>query len=42
MDTTEKDAIGERGFLIRGVDGTYFFRQYDDKHDFVEIGRAHV
>ena len=39
MDTEkigEKRAIGERGFLIRGVDGTYYFRQYDKNHDFVD------
>ena len=41
MDTTEKDAIGERGFLIRGVDGTYYFRQYDENHDFVDYEITH-
>ena len=32
----EKPAIGERGFLIRGTDETFYFRQYDRDHNFVD------
>lgn len=41
MDSKEKRAIGERGFLIRGHDGTYYFRQYNDKNDFVDYELTH-
>jgi hypothetical protein len=36
MDTTEKRAIGERGFLIRGAGGEFWFRVYDSEHNFVD------
>ena len=38
MDTTEKRAIGERGFLIRGVEDTVYFRVYTPgtEHAFVD------
>jgi hypothetical protein len=34
--TEEKPAIGERGFLIRGVGDHLWFRQYDKDHNFVD------
>ena len=38
MDTTEKRAIGERGFLIRGFEDTVYFRVYTPgtDHAFVD------
>jgi hypothetical protein len=33
---TEKLAIGQKGFLIRGADDTIWFRVYDANHDFVD------
>jgi len=33
---SEKDALGERGCLIRSMDGRFYFRQYDANHDFVD------
>lgn len=33
---TEKLAIGAKGFLIRGINDTIWFRVYDDKHNFVD------
>jgi len=32
----ETRAIGQRGFLIRGVEDTVWFRVYDEKHEFVD------
>jgi hypothetical protein len=29
-------AIGQRGFLIRGLDNEIWFRVYNEKHDFVD------
>ena len=39
MDSTEKKAIGERGFLIRDIDDRIFFRVYrpnDPAHSFID------
>ena len=33
---TEKPAIGERGCLIRTIDGQMLFRVYDHEHNFVD------
>jgi len=33
---TETNAIGQKGFLIRGADDTVWFRVYDEKHDFID------
>ena len=33
---TETRAIGQRGFLIRGMDDVVWFRVYDRNHDFVD------
>ena len=38
---TSKPAQGERGFLIRGMDGQIWFRQYDADHDFVDYDITH-
>jgi len=35
-DSQETRAIGQRGFLIRGIDDQLWFRVYDHKHDFVD------
>ena len=36
MDSTETRAIGQRGFIIRGVAGEIFFRVYDAENNFVD------
>ena len=36
-----KPARGQRGFLIRGMDGKIWFRQYDKDHNFVDYDIAH-
>jgi hypothetical protein len=36
-----KPAKGQRGFLIRGMDGQIWFRQYDADHTFVDYDIAH-
>ena len=36
-----KSAKGQRGFLIRGMDGQIWFRQYDENHDFVDYDITH-
>jgi len=36
-----KSAKGQRGFLIRGMDGQIWFRQYDDDHNFVDYDITH-
>ena len=41
MVATEIGAIGARGFLIRGGDGTYYFRQYSEDHDFIDYELTH-
>ena len=33
---TEVRAIGQRGFLIRGIDNQIWFRVYGGEHDFVD------
>jgi hypothetical protein len=33
---TETPAIGQKGFLIRGIENQIWFRVYDEKHDFVD------
>jgi hypothetical protein len=33
---TEKLAIGAKGFLIRGIDDTIWFRVYSKDHEFVD------
>ena len=38
---TSKPAQGQRGFLIRGMDGQIWFRQYDADHDFVDYDITH-
>ena len=36
MDTKEERAIGQRGFLIRGIGDQIWFRIYDGDHNFVD------
>ena len=36
-----KSALGQRGMLIRGMDGQIWFRQYDENHDFVDYDILH-
>ena len=36
-----KSAKGQRGLLIRGMDGQIWFRQYDANHDFVDYDITH-
>jgi hypothetical protein len=36
-----KSAKGQRGFLIRGMNGQMWFRQYDENHDFVDYDITH-
>ncbi len=36
MDANEERAIGQRGFLIRGMDDVVWFRVYDRNHEFVD------
>lgn len=36
MDATEERAIGQRGFLICGLDTQIWFRVYDSNHEFVD------
>jgi hypothetical protein len=38
---SSKPAKGQRGILIRGIDGQMWFRQYDDNHDFVDYDITH-
>jgi hypothetical protein len=38
---SSKPAQGQRGMLIRGMDGQIWFRQYDDNHDFVDYDITH-
>ena len=38
---TSIPAQGQRGFLIRGMDGQIWFRQYDADHDFVDYDITH-
>ena len=38
---TSKPAQGERGFLIRGMNGIIWFRQYDKDHNFVDYDITH-
>ena len=38
---TSKPAQGQRGFLIRGMDGQIWFRQYNADHDFVDYDITH-
>jgi hypothetical protein len=38
---TSKPAQGQRGFLIRGMDGQIWFRQYDADHEFVDYDITH-
>lgn len=39
--TQRKPAQGQRGFLIRGMDGQIWFRQYDADHNFVDYDITH-
>ena len=39
--STSKPAQGQRGLLIRGMDGQIWFRQYDANHDFVDYDILH-
>ena len=41
MDATEVSALGERGIIVRGMDGVYYFRQYDANNDFVDYEITH-
>jgi hypothetical protein len=36
-----KPAQGQRGMLIRGMNGQIWFRQYDENHDFVDYDILH-
>ena len=36
-----KPAKGQRGFLIRGMDGKIWFRQYSADHEFVDYDITH-
>jgi len=36
LNHTEIKAIGQRGFLIRGIGDQIWFRVYDATHDFVD------
>ena len=36
MEFEKKNAIGERGFLIRTITNEIMFRVYDANHDFVD------
>lgn len=38
---TSKPAQGQRGLLIRGMDGQIWFRQYDSDHNFVDYDITH-
>jgi hypothetical protein len=38
---SSKPAKGQRGILIRGIDGQMWFRQYDLNHDFVDYDITH-
>ena len=38
---TSKPAQGQRGFLIRGMDGQIWFRQYSADHEFVDYDITH-
>jgi hypothetical protein len=38
---SSKPAKGQRGLLIRGMDGQIWFRQYDENHDFVDYDITH-
>ena len=38
---TSKPALGQRGLLIRGMDGQIWFCQYDSNHDFVDYDILH-
>ena len=38
---SSKPAKGQRGLLIRGMDGQIWFRQYDSNHDFVDYDITH-
>ena len=39
--STSKPAQGQRGILIRGIDGQMWFRQYDENHNFVDYDITH-
>jgi hypothetical protein len=39
--STSKSANGVEGCLIRGHDGTYWFRVYDADHNFVDYDVTH-
>ena len=39
--TAVKSANGVEGCLIRGHDGTYYFRVYDADHNFVDYDLMH-
>lgn len=39
--STSKPAQGQRGFLIRGIDGQIWFRQYDPEGEFVDYDITH-
>lgn len=39
--TQRKPAQGQRGFLIRGMNGEIWFRQYNADHNFVDYDITH-
>lgn len=39
---TEKPAKGVRGHIIDTFTGTYYFRVYDDEHNFIDYDLRHV
>jgi len=41
MKNSSKPAQGQRGLLIRSMDGQIWFRQYDHNHNFVDYDITH-
>lgn len=41
MIREERAAVGTRGFIMRSVDGSHFFRVYDGNGDFVDYDIMH-
>jgi hypothetical protein len=41
MSTQETPARGQRGMLIRGINGIFYFRQYSDDYEFVDYEVTH-
>jgi len=40
-NTQEERAIGQRGFLIRGIDDELWFRVYDNDKNFIDYEITH-